>query len=80
MPKPDPGVERIEDPAPGEDMVRFGLFLDLARLALETDLTRIATVYFVGTTKTPSYSASYSKGGVPVPRGGEYPGTTRRTP
>ena len=54
LPKPDPGIERIEDPAPGEDMVRFGLFLDLARLALETDLTRIATVYFVGTTKTPS--------------------------
>jgi len=52
--KPDPGVPPIEDVDRKEDTARFKLLLDVARLALETDLTRIITVYFVGTSKTPS--------------------------
>jgi hypothetical protein len=31
--------------------------LDLSRLAFQTDLTRIITLYFIGTTKTPSKPA-----------------------
>lgn len=52
--KPDPGVPPIQDVDRKEDTARFKLLLDVARLALETDLTRIITVYFVGTSKTPS--------------------------
>jgi len=54
QPKPKPGAAPIKDPGPGEDTVRFGLMLDVARLAVQTDLTRIVTLYYVGTTKTPS--------------------------
>ena len=53
-PKPKPEGPPIKDPGPGEDTVRFGLMLDVARLAVQTDLTRIVTLYYVGTTKTPS--------------------------
>ena len=58
QPKPKPGIPPIKDPAPGEDTKRFGLMLDVARLALQTDLTRIVTLYYVGTTKTPSNPGS----------------------
>ncbi len=54
LPKPKPGTKLIEDPGPGEELVRFGNLLDVARLALATDLTRIVTMYYVGTSKTPS--------------------------
>lgn len=53
-PKPKPGVERIIDSGPGEDTTRFGQMLEVARLAVQTDLTRVVTLYFVGTSKTPS--------------------------
>jgi hypothetical protein len=53
-PKPKPGVPAIRDPGPGEDTRRFGLMLEVARLAVQTDLTRIVTLYYVGTRKTPS--------------------------
>ncbi|MFM8436054.1 MAG: DUF1552 domain-containing protein, partial [Planctomycetia bacterium] len=53
-PKPKPTGPPLKDPGPGEDTARFGLLLDVARLAVQTDLTRIVTLYFVGTTKTPS--------------------------
>jgi hypothetical protein len=53
-PKPKPGVPAIRDPGPGEDTRRFGLMLEVARLAVQTDLTRIVTLYYVGTIKTPS--------------------------
>lgn len=54
QPKPNPGVKRIEDPAPGENTLRLGLHLEVARLALQADLTRAVTIHFGGTTKTPS--------------------------
>ena len=54
QPKPKPGVPVIKDPGSGEDTTRFGLMLEVARLAVQTDLTRIVTLYFVGTSKTPS--------------------------
>jgi hypothetical protein len=54
LPKPKPEGPPIKDPGPGEDTVKFGLMLDVARLAVQTDLTRFVTLYFVGTTKTPS--------------------------
>jgi hypothetical protein len=54
LPKPKPEGPPIKDPGPGEDTVKFGLMLDVARLAVQTDLTRIVTLYFVGTAKTPS--------------------------
>ena len=54
QPKPKPGVPAIKDPGPGEDTTRFGLMLEVARLAVQTDLTRIVTLYYVGTSKTPS--------------------------
>ncbi len=54
QPKPDVGTSPIEDPGPGEDIVRFGLLLEVARLAMQVDLTRIATLYYVGSSKTPS--------------------------
>lgn len=54
QPKPNPGVPKVKDPGPGEDTTRFGLMLEVARLALQADLTRIATIYYVGTSKTPS--------------------------
>ena len=53
-PKPKPGVPAIRDPGPGEDTRRFGLMLEVARLAVQTDLTRIVTLYYVGTSKIPS--------------------------
>ena len=34
--------------------VRLGLLLEVARLAMQVDLTRIVTIYFVGSSKTPS--------------------------
>ena len=54
QPKPKPGVPVIKDPGSGEDTTRFGLMLEVARLAVQTDLTRLVTLYFVGTSKTPS--------------------------
>jgi hypothetical protein len=54
LPKPKPAGPVIRDPGPGEDTARFGLLLDVARLAIQTDLTRIVTLYYVGTQKTPS--------------------------
>jgi hypothetical protein len=54
LPKPKPEGPPIKDPGPGEDTVKFGLMLDVARLAVQTDVTRIVTLYFVGTAKTPS--------------------------
>lgn len=53
-PKPKPGVPVIRDPGSGEDTAKFGLMLEVARLAVQTDLTRIVTLYYVGTSKTPS--------------------------
>jgi hypothetical protein len=61
LPKPKPGGPPVKDPGPGENTTRFGLMLDVARLALQTDLTRIVTLYFVDTSKTPSQpNASFS--------------------
>ena len=57
QPKPSPGVAPIRDPGLGEDTAHFGCMMDVARLALQTDLTRIVTLYFVGTSKTPSRPA-----------------------
>jgi hypothetical protein len=54
QPKPRPGVPPVRDPAPGEDTAHFGCMMDVAHLALQADLTRIVTLYFVGTSKTPS--------------------------
>lgn len=54
QPKPKPGVPVIKDPGSGEDTTRFGLMLEVARLAVQTDLTRVVTLYYVGTSKTPS--------------------------
>jgi hypothetical protein len=54
QPKPSIGTQPLEDPAPGEDIVRFGLLLEVARLAMQVDLTRIATLYYVGSSKSPS--------------------------
>lgn len=54
QPKPKPDVPAIKDPGSGEDTTRFGLMLEVARLAVQTDLTRIVTLYYVGTSKTPS--------------------------
>jgi hypothetical protein len=54
QPKPKPGVPIMKDPGSGEDTTRFGLMLEVARLAIQTDLTRIVTLYYVGTSKTPS--------------------------
>lgn len=56
-PKPNPGVPLMKDPSLDERTVIFGLMLELARLAFQTDLTRIATLYFMGTIKTPSKPA-----------------------
>lgn len=53
-PKPNVDVPPIDDPGHGEDITRFGLLLEVARLALQTDLTRIVTLYYVGSSKTPS--------------------------
>ncbi|MFM8536696.1 MAG: DUF1552 domain-containing protein [Planctomycetaceae bacterium] len=53
-PKPKPEREPIQDPGPGEDTTRLGLMLDVARLAVQTDLTRIVTLYWMQTSKTPS--------------------------
>ena len=54
QPKPKAGVPAIKDPGPGEDTTRFGLMLEVARLAVQADLTRVVTLYYVGTSKTPS--------------------------
>ncbi len=54
QPKPDAGKPPIDDPRPGEDIVRFGLLLEVARLAMQSDLTRIVTLYYVGSSKAPS--------------------------
>jgi hypothetical protein len=54
QPKPKPDVPAVKDPGSGEDTTRFGLMLEVARLAVQTDLTRIVTLYYVGTSKTPS--------------------------
>lgn len=53
-PKPDPGVPPIKDPGIGETTALLGQMLEVARLALQTDLTRLVTIYFITTTKTPS--------------------------
>jgi hypothetical protein len=53
-PKPTPAGTAPVDPGPGEDTRRFGLFLEVARLAMQADLTRVVTVTHGGTTKTPS--------------------------
>ena len=54
QPKPKPDVPVMKDPGSGEDTTRFGLMLEVARLGMQTDLTRIVTLYYVGTSKTPS--------------------------
>jgi len=54
QPKPKPGVSAPKDPEPGDDTRRFGLLLDIARLAFQADLTRIITIGHGGTAKTPS--------------------------
>jgi hypothetical protein len=54
LPKPKLDGEPIQDPGPGEDTTRLGLMLDLARFAVQTDLTRIVTLYWMQTSKTPS--------------------------
>ena len=54
QPKPKPGVPPIKEPAQGEDTARLGAMLEVARLAFQTDLTRLITVHFRGTVKTPS--------------------------
>ncbi len=54
QPKPKPGVPPIKEPAQGEDTARLGALLEVARLALQTDQTRLITVHFRGTVKTPS--------------------------
>ena len=54
QPKPDAGKPPIDDPRPGEYIVRFGLLLEVARLAMQSDLTRIVTLYYVGSSKAPS--------------------------
>ncbi len=53
-PKPNPGIAPLKDPAPDEKTVSFGLNLQLAQLAFQADLTRLATIYYIGTAKTPS--------------------------
>ena len=57
-PKPNAGVPPVKDPAKGEDTERLGLMLEVARLAMQADLTRLVTIYFVGTAKTPSKPGS----------------------
>lgn len=52
--KPDVGIPPLEDPGRGEDIIRFGLLLEVARLAMQTDLTRLVTMYYVGSSKAPS--------------------------
>jgi hypothetical protein len=54
QPKPKPGVSAPKDPEPGDDTRRFGLLLDIARLAFQADLTRVITIGHGGTAKTPS--------------------------
>ena len=56
-PKPNPGVPVMKDPSLEEKTTIFGLMLDLSRLAFQTDLTRLITLYFMGTVKTPSKPA-----------------------
>jgi hypothetical protein len=53
-PKPNPGTAPLKDPAPGEKTLSFGLNLQLAQLAFQADLTRLATIYYIGTSNTPS--------------------------
>lgn len=53
-PKPKVDVDLMQDPSPGEDIIRFGLLLEVARLAMQTDLTRLVTLYYVGSSKAPS--------------------------
>ena len=53
-PKPNPGIAPLKDPAPGEKTLSFGLNLQLAQLAFQADLTRLATIYYIGTANTPS--------------------------
>lgn len=53
-PKPKVDVDALQDPGPGEDIIRFGLLLEVARLAMQADLTRLVTLYYVGSSKTPS--------------------------
>jgi hypothetical protein len=54
QPKPATGTPPLDDPRPGEDILRFGLLLEVARLAMQVDLTRIVTLYYVGSSKAPS--------------------------
>ena len=54
QPKPKPGVPPIKEPAQGEDTARLGAMLEVARPAFQTDLTRLITVHFRDTVKTPS--------------------------
>lgn len=56
-PKPNPGAPAMKDPTREEQTTIFGLMLELAHLAFQTDLTRLITLYFMGTTKTPSKPA-----------------------
>lgn len=53
-PKPEPGVPALKDPGPGEDTTRMSLMLEVARLAFQTDLTRVVTILLQATSKTPS--------------------------
>ncbi len=54
QPKPNPGLAPLKDPAPGEKTLSFGLNLQLAQLAFQADLTRLVTIYYIGTANTPS--------------------------
>jgi hypothetical protein len=53
-PKPKTEIPTLKDPGADEQTTRFGLMLDVSRLAIQADLTRVATIYYVGTSKTPS--------------------------
>ena len=53
-PKPNPGITPLKDPSAGEKTLSFGLNLQLAQIAFQADLTRLATIYYIGTTNTPS--------------------------
>jgi hypothetical protein len=56
-PKPNPGVPAMKDASLEERTAIFGQMLELSRLAFQTDLTRLITLYFMGTTKTPAKPA-----------------------
>jgi hypothetical protein len=54
QPKPRTEITSLKDPASNEQTASFGLMLEVSRLAIQADLTRVATIYYMGTSKTPS--------------------------